>query len=162
MRGRFAADLSEWCEKIAPEKIERSIRAAVIDLGIRLVLRSPVGKRELWAVNIDRATRGLPPIPKGYVGGLFRGSWFYSQGMGPDLSQQGQIDPSGSLSIGRIQGAISAGQQLRGTVLYIYNPLPYGIPLEEGHSHQSPPGGMVALSVMEWQSMLNAAWAANP
>lgn len=153
--GNFALDIAAFAKK-AGDNIDQVVRGTVINVGNGVVTRSPVGNRELWAVNIERATRGLPPVPKGYVGGLFRGSWQYQFADVP-TGNLGTIDPTGAVSIERITAGVAAAPAAG--IHYVANTLPYGQPLEDGHSTQSPPGGMVALTVREVQQHVDVAVA---
>lgn len=87
---------------------------------------------------------------KDYVGGRFRGNWMFSIGS-PDNSTTDEVDPSGRKSTARIvDGAI---EFKAGDTAYITNSLPYAIPLEFGHSNQSP-NGMVRITVARFQQIV--------
>ncbi|MCU1752150.1 hypothetical protein [Pseudomonas sp. 6D_7.1_Bac1] len=90
---------------------------------------------------------------KGYVGGRFRGNWQFSI----DTPAEGvldQIDPSGNVSVAVL---IAQVQSLTiGQTAYIVNNLPYGVPLEYGHSKQAP-GGMVRVTLARFQQVVDEA-----
>src|SRR5450830_25396 len=71
---------------------------------------------------------------KGYVGGRFRGNWQFSV----DAPAEGvldQVDPSGNVTIAVLRTQVQS--LTAGQTAYIVNNLPYGIPLEYGHSKQA-------------------------
>jgi hypothetical protein len=142
----FALDLRALCEKykVRAKDVTRSV---VLDIGTRIVEKSPVGNPKLWA----------RPAPKGYVGGRFRGNWQYAFNVVP-TAQLPDIDASGLVSIARF--AACKGEA---GVHYIVNNLPYGPRLEfEGWSTQAP-SGMVGITVVEWRSVVDkAVKEANP
>lgn len=145
--GTFTADLSAFCKKEAPGILDNTVRKIVIEVGNRLVMRSPVGDASLWQ-NPDLA-------PAGYVGGRFRANWQYGFSAAPsgDLAD---IDPSGMAAISRIiAGTFSSkavGQH------HITNNLPYAQRLEDGYSSQAP-AGMVTLVELEFPQIVAMAKA---
>ncbi len=62
----FTLQLKAFAEK-AKGNADLVVRKVVLDIGTRVVLRSPVGDPDLWEGK----------APKGYVGGRFRGNWQY-------------------------------------------------------------------------------------
>lgn len=132
--GNFALDLKAWADK-AQSNTDTLVREVVIELGTRIVERSPVGNPDLWQ----------SPPPPGYSGGRFRANWQHGFNDRPQ-GEIDAIDASGQTSINAItQGAMAspaAGMH------YIANNLPYAVPLEEGHSTQAP-HGMVALAIVD-------------
>lgn len=154
---KFSLDLSAFVAK-AKANGHAVVRRVVLDVGTSLVDKSPVGDRELWAANIDRAERGLPPLPKGYVGGRFRGNWQYGNmsEAGVPMAELPDIDPTGQVSIERINAALPT--DAAGKLHIIKNNLPYAQKLEDGHSSQAP-SGMVGLTVIEYQGIVSAAAA---
>jgi len=96
---------------------------------------------------------------KDYVGGRFRGNWQVSF----DVAKTGtleRIDPSGNDSKGEGVGVIQGFTTQVGTI-WMMNNLPYGQPLEYGHSSQAP-AGMVRISVLEVQMFINKAVSELP
>ncbi|SDJ38316.1 hypothetical protein [Pseudomonas abietaniphila] len=94
---------------------------------------------------------------KDYIGGRFRGNWMFSIGS-PDNTTTEEVDPSGRKSTARIvDGAI---EFRAGDTAYITNSLPYAIPLEFGHSSQSP-NGMVRVTVARFQQLVLEAIERN-
>ena len=147
----FSLDLSAYLAK-AKGNLDAVVQTIVQEVGASLVEMSPVGKRELWAVNIDRAGRGLPPVPPGYVGGRFRANWQASINT-PSSSQFDDIDPSGQVSIDRIRNVATTANSAAGQTFYIMNNLPYAQRLENGWSQQAP-SGMVGITVVRWRGIL--------
>jgi hypothetical protein len=126
----------------AKDRANQCVRKIVLDVGTRLVERSPVGDATYWK----------HPAPKGYVGGRFRGSWDY--GVGTEPSGADTIDASGETSIGRITDGMP--EQALGQVHYIINALPYAERIENGWSRQAPQG-VVGLTVIELGGIVDAA-----
>lgn len=108
------------------------------------VLTSPVGNNTRWARNVERATRGKPPLPKGYVGGHFRKNWRLQVNSKPAGTVEG-TDANGQSVIDNAVQALVANAQRVDQVreIWITNNLPYAEPLENGWSKQAPLG-MVA------------------
>lgn len=139
---RFFLDLTSFVAK-AKGNMDLVVRKVVLDLGRRIVMRSPVGDPSKWA----------SPAPKGYVGGRFRGNWLYGLNERPRGTFM-TIDRSGKVSLSRI--AVGLPKEAAGHVHFLTNNLPYAMRLETGWSKQAP-GGMVALSVREFQNVVAAA-----
>jgi hypothetical protein len=102
--GKFALDIAAWVAK-AKENSDEVVRRVLQEVGDELLVRSPVGDRERWAINAGRKAAGLPLLPPGYVGGRFKGNWQLTidepaSGTLPD------IDPSGAASKARMLAAI--------------------------------------------------------
>ena len=150
----FALSLKAFADK-AKNNVSVVVRKTSQDVVQRVVGTTPVGLRELWAVNKDRVERGLPLTPPGYVGGRLRANWNASVGS-PDLTTTTDVDPGGSATIER---AIAALAQADGTQdIFIMNSLPYAIPIEYGHSDQAP-AGMVRITVAYFQNSVDQAAA---
>lgn len=150
MMGKFALDIAAWVAK-ANDRTDQVVRRVLQEVGDELLLRSPVGDREQWAINAGRKAAGMPLLPPGYVGGRFRGNWQLSID-GPATGTLPDIDPKGTASKARMMAAIPA--EPAGKRYFIVNNLPYAKRLEEGWSKQAPTG-MVALTVVKYQSMVD-------
>lgn len=122
------------------DKMDLAVRKIVLDVGTRVVMRSPVGDGSHWK----------NPPPKGYTGGHFRANWQYGDGTVP-TGVLSAIDKSGFATIGRISAQIKP--QAAGKVHYLTNNLPYAMKLETGWSRQAPQG-MVGLTVREFQGIV--------
>lgn len=140
----FALQLKQFADKTTRE-CDDLVGLVVIKIAQRLDERSPVGDASHWK----------HPPPKGYVGGFFRGSWMLGVGSVP--SGQGTVDPIGEATVGRIIAAVP--EHAAGPVYSLGNTAPYAVPIEEGHSDQAP-NGLVALTVMEFQSIVGESAAA--
>lgn len=138
----FSDDLAKFSDK-AKGRMADVVRKVVIDVGERLVMRSPVGDGTLWQTS----------PPPGYVGGRFRANWQYGYGSMPpgDLPD---IDKTGAASNTRIRSGVT-GAPVAG-IHYICNNLPYAQRLEDGYSKQAPTG-MVALTVVEFGGVVQGA-----
>jgi hypothetical protein len=138
----FTSQMNAFCQQIAPDKLDSTVRKTVIEIGNRIVMRSPVGDANAWQ----------SPPPAGYVGGRFRANWMYDFNSQPNTITD-EIDPSGGASLARILGVTarpSAG------VHYITNSLPYAQRLEDGWSGQAP-SGMVGLVEIEFPEIARRA-----
>lgn len=122
----FQVELSkEWAAKL------REVKGAVESVGLealsRVVQKSPVHT------------------------GRFKGNWALSIET-PYLATTEQIDPGGGATIAAGEAVLARYPDGEWPVIYVQNNLPYAVPLEDGHSKQAP-GGMVALTVAELQTM---------
>lgn len=70
--------------------------------------------------------------------GAFRGNHRLSIGSIPSGYDMSSTDTSGADTIARAQHEVLSARI--GDTIYIYNNLPYAIPLENGHSRQAPLG----------------------
>lgn len=70
--------------------------------------------------------------------GAFRGNHRLSIGSIPSGYDLSSTDTSGAATIARAQQEVLSARI--GDTIYIYNNLPYAIPLENGHSRQAPLG----------------------
>lgn len=122
------------------------VHKIVLDVGTRIVERSPVGDGKLWK----------NPPPKGYIGGRFRANWQYGNSIaGVPRGDLPDIDPSGEASLSRIEAGLPA-TGAAGINHVLINNLPYAQRLEDGWSSQAP-AGMVGLVVEEFSSLVNDA-----
>lgn len=141
----FAIDLAKYAEarKSAMGDVVREI---VIQAATLVDERSPVGKPEIWANNISRATRGLPALPAGYIGGHFRANNQYKFGTPATNEVEGE-DPSGTAAMSAVKAGVLASPVAG--MHYISNSVPYAQALENGHSTQAPQGmyGLAAIDV---------------
>jgi hypothetical protein len=132
---KFSINLSEYAKRTGA-KLDTLVREVVIELGTRIVMRTPVGDATLWK----------SPPPPGYVGGRARANWQYGFGAAPD-GDLPDIDPSGRASINRIKPTQVAG------VHFIANNLSYAQRLEDGWSTQAP-AGMISLTAVEFTGVV--------
>lgn len=146
----FALDLQKYVNK-TKQSMGDAVREVVMTCAALVDERSPVGNREIWAMNIDRASRGLPPTPAGYLGGHFRMNNRYKFGSAPTGVIEGE-DPSGTAAMAKVKADVLTSP-IAG-MHYIANNVPYAMALENGHSTQAPQGvyGLAAI---------DAAGAAN-
>lgn len=142
----FQADISAFVKK-AKGNTDKVVRKIILDVGTRIVLRSPVGDAKYW--------KGKPP--KGYVGGRFRGNWQYGFGVIP-TGELPNIDKNGSSTIGKLASGVLASPVAG--LHYLVNNLPYAKRIEEGWSHRQAPQGVVGLTILEFKAIVEKA-AAN-
>lgn len=138
----FTADLSRAVES-RKDRMGTIVRKVVIDIGARVVMRSPVGDPSIW----------VSPPPAGYAGGRFRANWQYGFNAAP-VGDLPDIDPSGEASNKRIRIGVTAAPVAG--MHYIANNLPYATRLERGHSSQAP-SGMVGLTLIEYRGIVGEA-----
>lgn len=135
----FSADLKHFAEA-TKRNLNDAVRGVVLELGTRIVQRSPVDT------------------------GRFRGNWQIAAG-GPDIRTNEPFDkqalgsPPSAATFARWQGEVQAATI--GSTFYITNSLPYARKLEyEGWSSQAP-AGMVRVTVVEYgqiiQQVINKA-----
>lgn len=124
-------------------KADLVVRKIVLDVGTRLVERSPVGDPTYW--------KSEPPA--GYVGGRFRANWQYGDSVMPGGTLK-DVDPSGASTIGKLTGKVEI--HASGKLHYLVNNLPYAHRLENGWSRQAP-FGMVNLTFIEFKPIVRAA-----
>lgn len=134
--GIFAINMRKWTEK-TNQNIGQAVREVVMTVHANADLRSPVGDSERWADNIARASRGLPALPAGYIGGHFRANNQYKFGSPPTGEIEG-VDPTGSTALAAIRAGVYAAPVAG--LHYIANNVPYAQALENGHSTQAPKG----------------------
>jgi len=138
----FSLDLAEF-ERKTNAKADRVVRKIVLDVGTRLVMKSPVGDADYWKY----------PPPAGYVGGRFRGNWQYGDNQIPS-GELSAIDANGGATVSAINNNLKPDAS--GKLHYLVNNLPYAKRLEEGWSRQAPQG-MVGLTVIEFLPIVSAA-----
>jgi hypothetical protein len=146
--GNYSLAIGAFARK-ARENADAVVRKVVIDVGTRIVERSPVGDGHLW--------KSLPP--KGYVGGRFRANWQLSVNvqlpqMLYEKSPPATNYPGVAAIIGDTTGVIP--QRAGGWRYFWQNNLPYAQALEDGWSSQAP-AGMVMLTVLEFQELVRDA-----
>lgn len=126
MAQSFSLNIKAWCDK-ARDRADLVVRKVALDVGSRVVMRSPVDT------------------------GRFRANWQYGVGQ-PNVTVTEGLDKGGTATIARI-GAAAATVRL-GDVIYLSNSLPYALRLEAGWSKQAP-AGMVGLTVLEFQAAVD-------
>ena len=135
MAGNFALDMSHFINH-AGTNINTITKKVVLDVMRSVIRKSPVDT------------------------GRFKGNWQYGVNEMP-TGVTDIHDESGQGTIAHITGQIPP--QAAGKLHYIVNNLPYSIALENGHSSQCPPHGMVGLTISEYQMIVNnAAQEVNP
>lgn len=137
----FPEDIAKFATK-AKGNGDLLVRKTVLDIGTRLVNRTPVGDASYW--------KSKPPA--GYAGGHAKANWSHSEGALKPREFEG-VDKTGSVSNNRILSSVP--KKAAGKVHFIQNSVPYIERLEDGWSRQTPPGGMVALTATEFQGLVN-------
>lgn len=177
---KFRVDLRQRIAD-AKENLHSVARKVVLDVGTRLVERSPVGNKELWAINdlvhlqretyqVFRESQGKKRVsertlkkkfkskgPAGYVGGRFRANWQLAENavaIGELYDENASNYPNRQQVVDAMDANITNNPA--GKVFYFSNNLPYAQRLEDGWSSQAPEG-MVALTTVEFGSIVAAA-----
>jgi len=140
----FADDIGRFAKKASalPNVVVRNV---VIDVGQRVISRTPVGNPNLW--------QSKPPA--GYVGGHARFNWMYSMNTRVIQELDGiDTSPGGAATLQRLTGAVPL---IPGdAVHYIQNSVPYILKLEDGTgSPGQAPNGMVAITAAEFKGVVN-------
>ncbi len=149
----FTAELDKWCKVTKPNHLTDTVRKAIMEIGTRVVYRSPVGNPKLWQEGFRETATGLGWVGAGYTGGRFRANWQYGFGVAPD-GEIDDIDKSGAKTIAAIKEAALATDMIG--ITYLVNNLPYGEKLENGYSSQSPQG-MVGVTELEFPEIMQKA-----
>ena len=132
---------------------EKAVRIAAIKTFSKIIKMTPVGNPDLWVYN--HPTRGFIDYVgyfgrPDYVGGRARSNWFIGDAVLARIT-----DSTKSKGADYVAGALPA--KLLGNKTYLYNNLPYIEALEFGHSTQAP-AGMVRVSLLSWDRVLNKAF----
>lgn len=126
---QFGVQLGAFCRK-AGARADLAARYAGLMIFERVILRTPVDT------------------------GRARANWQATVGQ-PAEGQLELFDPSGSGAVAGAQAA-ALGWNLAAGSLFLANNLPYIEPLENGWSQQAP-AGMVRLTLMEFQELVDQA-----
>lgn len=143
MAGDFSLDLTKFAEK-AKGNIDKVVRKVVLDLGEKVVERSPVGDPLHWKTKYP---------PPGYVGGRFRANWQHGIGVMPTTT----FNTTDNVSMERIQSTLAQGTGPN--IHWLVNNVEYSIALENGHSWRQAPQGIVKLTVLEFPGIVSNAAA---
>ena len=154
----FSDDIAKFVKKCGTNT-DLVVRKTVLNIGTKLVERTPVGDTEYWTSLQPSSNIATHKVeykrkpPPGYVGGHARANWTYSEGVRVEKEIKG-IDKTGTSTIANIMSGVP--QKAAGLVHYIQNSVPYIQALEDGHSRQAP-NGMVALTQIEFKDYVNKA-----
>lgn len=143
MVSRFMLDISKFVEK-AKGNARLVEKKVVIDLGSRIIEKTPVGDPTNWK----------NPAPEGYVGGRARGAWQYAEG-GPITVEPGTLDEDGENTIQRLAAGVRASPGA--SVHFVTNSVPYIRRLEYDEWSKQAPAGMVRVTVDEYRAFIEKA-----
>lgn len=147
INAKAVTDMFRFKEK-ARSKIQVMTRDVLLEIGRRLVERSPVGDPSTWKEpNWHKGT---------YKPGYFINNWQ----VGIDVKPSGVIkgvDPSGTRSLERLK---RLGRWPAGHKFYFVNNVPYARAIEYGWSKQAPQG-VVGLVRREFQQIVKEVEAQN-
>lgn len=122
----FSVDLSRWVAK-AHGNVDKVVRQTLVLASQGIMQRSPVDT------------------------GRFRANWQFAVNA-PDVTTSWRVDPSGAITMARLQGQIASINA--GPTFYLTNSLPYAYRLEKGWSSQAP-NGMVSVTLAGLQAAVN-------
>ncbi len=137
---QFRKELEEFSEEEILGRAIKLQKRILSEVLTQVVQRTPVGNRKRWKRNIERAQRGLPPLPKGYVGGHARKNWQVTLNRRPTTTVRGQEASEGP-TIRR--GLRTITQIDKPMIGYVSNLLPYMQRLEDGWSQSAGKGTIV-------------------
>ena len=140
----FANQLKAFQAKTS-KKMVNVTQSVVLELGERLLERSPIGQWDLWSPT-SKASRPRPP----YVPGQFIGSWSYSFGSPSDevISTIDETGDSSRLRFSKVVLAPAAGYH------FLSNNLDYAMLLEKGYAIDPSKAHMVDLAKVEFRSIV--------
>lgn len=138
----FSVQIQAWVDK-TKDDADKVVRYALGSIDGRLVQRAPVGDATYWK----------HPPPPGYSGGRFKANFQMSVGT-PATGTIDAIDKDGKATLASHANVLGAAKA--GNVYYVVNNLPYSERIEKGWSRQAPVG-LVALTVVEWNNIVESA-----
>lgn len=142
----FEDDVKKF-EKKALKLLNRTKKAAAIELGNRIILDTPVGDPDSWKTKYP---------PKGYVGGRARGNWITTINQTTNFEREAKgFHESNSNLVSAVRRT-----KLEDTIV-IQNNLPYIERLEDGYSWQQAPNGMVKKNITAMGNIVRQK-ASNP
>lgn len=140
---QFKLEIERWLAEEVPARAVQMQKQIVAETFTAIVQATPVGNSTRWKRNIERASKGKPPLPKGYVGGQARRNWQISIGT-PSRTPIAGVDGTGQRAL--LDGFGVIGRITEPSAVWIANPLEYMDALENGWSKQAP-AGMVAQAI---------------
>jgi len=143
---QFKLQLDEFVDEEVMGTALKLQRDIMMDLLGKLIMNTPVGLRQRWENNIKRQAKGLPLVPKGYVGGHARKNWQVTINR-PAVQELTGQDKSGRETQQRgLQQIASINKPVIG---YITNLVPYIERLEQGWSKKVKPNGFVKQALQQ-------------
>lgn len=139
----LTSDIARFSVK-ARGMMQAVTKEALMEVGRRVVDRSPVGDPHTWHP---------PKWPKDYVPGLFKNNWQ----VGIDNIPFGQFNTPDATGSGSLERLSHLGRWQVGHIYYFVNNVKYALYLEKGWSYLQAPFGMVGLTVMEFQQIVDQA-----
>ena len=150
----FSAQIAEFVAK-AKGNADLVVRKVALEMFGRVIQKSPVDTgrfKSNWQVSINS-------IPSGTIG--------LDKSVSHDVDGKEHERGAGSARSAAAAGAsltrvntVALGAKA-GQIIYLVNNLDYALALEYGHSRQAP-AGMVRLTIVEFQGIVNQAAATLP
>lgn len=138
----FSLDVKKFAEK-AEQNIDQVRRGVALDLFSNIVLRTPVGDPKYWKSKYK---------PKGYIGGTLRGNWQVGINSMND-SELNRVDKAGNTTIAGGSKVIDSAES--DDTIYLFNNMPYALPVEFGWSQRQAPAGMVRVTITQFQNAID-------
>jgi hypothetical protein len=128
---QFIAELNAWAKDNLQALPVDVMKRVCIDVMRGLVLNTPVGNEQNWAIS-----KRIPGYKKpGYVGGHMRRNW--QAQIGAPLRQElPGVDATGTQAIDQMSRAIAGITEP--TIIYFSNPVPYAEVVEFGSGTKKP------------------------
>ncbi len=130
MASNFMLNIQKFIDK-AEGRADLVVKKTALELFTRVILKTPVDT------------------------GRARGNWNCAVGTKPaPRIDVNKLDKEGQESIAEAQKVILSGEA--GKTIYLTNNLPYIEVLEDGHSQKQAPHGMVKVTVLEFQQVIDS------
>jgi hypothetical protein len=148
----FGDQLTKFKDKTIT-RLDNVVYKIVFDFGRRFVEKSPVGDWKWWKGRMisPGVYAGYDGPPNGYVGGHFRANWQHGIATAPG----NEIDGTRNDFLSRLNQTLPTHSA--GLVHYIVNNTPYAQRIEDGWSWHQQPNGIVGVTVMEFNNIVNKA-----
>jgi len=149
----FKSQISAFTQKVE-DNSEKVFRGTALQLFGEIVRATPVGNKDLWENRYLWGQLGF--VQEGYTGGRLRGNW-QAEVNGKNIGQLDTVDKNGSNTVAKGQANMASAKA--GDSIYLFNNLPYAIPVEYGHSAKQRPEGMVRVTLLGFNKAIaeNAA-----
>jgi len=152
-RNLFSLRIKKFVNQVKADR-DTVIKKIALDCFSKIIMRSPVDTgrfRGNWQVSIGEMPAGTILIESEN-----KKIASAEDDEATEEKERSVYDKDGTITVGKAQAEILGLKA--GDVIFLVNNLPYAWQLENGHSRQSP-NGMVELTVIEYQQMLDDAVA---
>lgn len=133
---QFIANLNAWVNDNARKQPVQILKKVCADAIRGLVINTPVGNPEAWAINEGRRAKGLSIIRRaGYVGGHMRRNLQANIGT-PLRTELPGVDPSGARVTQEMRAVVAT--ITRPVRVHFTCPVPYAEVIEYGSGSKKP------------------------